>query len=371
MASVTAEEKEKLDSVYLDPASAASFTSPDKLFRAVKDTFPDITRKKIESYLLENSGYYLHRPVYRHFNRNKVMVATLNEILGLDLMDVSEIREENDGFRYVLLGVDLFSRKAYATPMKSKSCVQDTIEALQTMLGPDIQYRSFYTDKGGEFICKELKKFLDTKGAKIYFATNYVKVNIVERFIRTLRLKMERYFESQQTRRYIDVLQQLIDSYNKTYHRSIGTSPASVNQHNSAEIYQYQYLPFKPQKKKKKKRYFKYKLGDIVRVSDIQRTPFSKETRRERWTEEVFKIVQRKMRENIPVYKVEDMMGGAVIGTWYEQELTPASYSEDAYFKLDPAHKPRKRKRQGKTEYYVKYQGWPKKFNRWIKKNEQ
>lgn len=366
------EKKKKiLDTLYLTPESAASFSTPGKLLKEVNKSHSDsgITLKDITFYLSDHSSYYLHRPVKTHFKRSRYIAYSSNEILAVDLMDLPHLVKDNDGYRYVLVCIDVFSRKAFAVSMKNKKCV-NSVDAFKKVF-KKTHYRSVFADMGGEFKCKELVQYLKSEKCYIYYATNYVKVGIVERFIRTIRLKLERYLEAKQTRRYIDVLGDLILSYNKTYHRSIGTSPLSVNSSNRDEIFQYQYMSFKKKgklskKKKIRSRIFKYDLGSYVRVSNIKRHPYSKETRRERWTEEVFKIVDRRMRESVPIYILEDTQEEKVTGTWYEQELFQATFDPDGEYKLDPDFNIKTRKVKGRKQFYVKYQGWPSKFNEWI-----
>ena len=371
MASVSASERKALDKIYLNTSSAASFTSPGKLYATIKKTHPEITRRIVEDYLLEKSSYYLHKPAPKRLKKvNKTMAATLHDILGIDLVDLGELSAQNHGFRYILVGVDLFSRYAYGVPMKTKSCSISTINAVKEMFPKKIPYNAFYSDMGGEFVCSDLKKFLDTKNVRIYFATNIVKVSITERFIRTFRLKLERYMEENSTRTYIDVLQQLIQSYNDTDHSGIGRSPASVTDANSREVYQYQYLPIKSvreahrEKRLQQNIRFKFSIDDVVRVSMPKRSVFSKETRRDRWSEELFRIHSRQMRYAIPVYKLIDLMGEVIRGTWYEAELSRAFESE--HYKLDPDFKVKTRTVNKKKQHFVSFLGYPKKFNMWV-----
>ena len=62
-----------------------------------------------------------------------------------------------------------------------------------------------------------------------YEAINDTKAAIVERVNRTFKNKMYRYFKAENTFRYMDVLQDVVESYNNTYHRSIGMKPSQVN----------------------------------------------------------------------------------------------------------------------------------------------
>ena len=51
----------------------------------------------------------------------------------------------------------------------------------------------------------------------------------MERVNRTLKSKLYHYFTTVNSLHYINVLQDLVDSYNNTYHRSIGRAPATVS----------------------------------------------------------------------------------------------------------------------------------------------
>ena len=65
-----------------------------------------------------------------------------------------------------------------------------------------------------------------------------------------------------------------------------------------------------------------------------------------------------------PVYKLRDVAGELLEGTFYSQELQRVSKPMDTYFKIE---KVLDEKREGrKTFYLVKYKGYPEKFNAWV-----
>ena len=70
---------------------------------------------------------------------------------------------------------------------------------------------------------------------KFYTSENDdIKAAIAERFNRTLKTRMDRHFTHSKSYRYVDVLENLVHSYNHTYHSSIGMSPAIVNVKNES-----------------------------------------------------------------------------------------------------------------------------------------
>jgi hypothetical protein len=78
----------------------------------------------------------------------------------------------------------------------------------------------------------------------------------------------------------------------------------------------------------------------------------------------VFQSFKRYQRDGIPVYKIKDLADDPIDGTFYESELQKVTKSGDILYRVEKVLRKRKR---GKTkEVYVKWDGWPSKFNSWI-----
>ncbi|KAJ8313288.1 hypothetical protein KUTeg_009161 [Tegillarca granosa] len=133
---------------------------------------------------------------------------------------------------------------------------------------------------------------------------------------------MYRYFTKNRTHRYdMDILQSLVDSYNATPHRSLNfTAPKDVNQDNSADLFAYMYLrPRKDKTSSKKIASFKFKKGDLVRVSYAKYT--FKRSFDEHFSREIFKINKRFRMQGIPMYKLIDFLDEEIKGNFYTSEL--------------------------------------------------
>ena len=78
----------------------------------------------------------------------------------------------------------------------------------------------------------------------------------------------------------------------------------------------------------------------------------------------MFKVESRKLRRAIPVYKIVDYEEYPVQGTFYEPELQRVRKDVNSLFRVKKIL--RKRRRNGQREVFVKWLGWPKKFNSWI-----
>ena len=108
--------------------------------------------------------------------------------------------------------------------MKNKTA-RSLLEAFDSTLSEGRKPEKLRTDKGTEFFNESFQQYLKKKDIQFYTTNNQPKVSVVERENRTLKSKLYRYFTAVNSLRYIDVLQDLVDSYSNTYHRSIGRVP--------------------------------------------------------------------------------------------------------------------------------------------------
>ena len=151
---------------------------------------------------------------------------------------------------------------------------------------------------------------------KHFITYNEPKANYAERVIKTIKMRLARYTLKQSNARYIDVLQNITQSYNNTHHRSIGTTPASVNKANEGEIRLAQYML----RQKYKSTHTKpFKVGDVVRISHVRKV-FDKEYH-QKWTGELFKVDTVRFRDEQPVYTLKDWNDEIIMGTFYHYEL--------------------------------------------------
>ena len=368
-----------LRKLYYTPGNPGSFGGPEKLYQAVKqDGKYKIGRRRIKQFLNNEDSYSLMKPIRRSFPRSKVIVDTIDSMWDGDLADVSNISSNNEGYKFLLVLIDIFSRYLFIVPLKNKQH-QNITDGLNAIFKKGRKPHTLRTDKGSEFKNRWVKSFLKKEGVHTIYTQNETKANYAERVIRNMKNLMYRYFIKNRTYRYVDVLQDLVTSYNKRPHRSLGeNAPATVNEKNADEIRLITYLtttkkkptastskmekPEESMSRKRNKKVFKYKIGDDVRISQLKHS-FQRDYQ-QKWTEEYFKISKRYQRDRIPVYKIKDLADDPIEGTFYESELQKVMKSGDILYRVEKVLRKRKR---GKTkEVYEKLEGWPSKFNSWI-----
>ena len=355
--------KRYLEDIYYETSHPGSYSGVDKLYRAIRaEGKHKISRKTIKDFLRTQETYGVHRKAVNKFPRPRVITSGIGVQAEVDLMDLSNLADFNDGYRYVLVHIDIFSKFVRTVPLKSKTA-QEVTRAFKKIFDDGGKTLKIRSDNGREFVNKTLQSLFQKEGIKYFTSSNVVKCAVVERVIKTLKSKYFKYMTQFQTFRYIDIIDDATRAYNHSYHRSIKMSPIQVSKENQSKVFTTLYgdktpRPLKP---------FKYKPGDYVRVSFSKR-PFNREYD-EKWTYEVFRVKELGRIQKIPVYTLEDLKGETLVGRFYNDQLQTTTYSEENTFKIEKILKSRKRKGQPK-EFLVKWMHWPAKFNSWVNETQ-
>ena len=334
---------------YRDPLKAGSLGGITRFAKANK-----ISIRRARDVLQRDLGYSLHKPRRRRFPTLPVMVYGIDEQWTADLIEVINIAKYNRGYRYLLTVVDVFSKHAWVQPVKTKTGKAVT-EAMAKILKGGRKPIQLQTDDGKEFYNKTFQELMKQKDIHHFSTSGDTKASVVERFNRTLKQRMYRYFTVKNTLNFVPVLQDLVRGYNRSYHRSIKRAPDQVTQANSEEVWEILYG------KKGKFKKPQFKVRDRVRLNKKFRV--FKKGYLPGWTEEVF-VIRSVKRGKVPTYKVEEWDGDLVKGTFYEQDLQKVNVEDDDLFRIEKIVK-----RKG-NKVLVRWKGWPVKYDSWLEKKD-
>ena len=181
----------------------------------------------------------------------------------------------------------------------------------------------------------------------MYSTCNKGKSVVAERFIRTLKKKIFKHMTAISKNVYFNVLDDIVNKYYKTVHKTIKTKPIDVTGDSYTECHE----DFN-------KKDPKFKVGDHVRISKYKNI-FAKGYT-PNWSEEVF--VVSKIKNTVPwIYVVSDLNCEEITGSFYEKELQKTSQEK---FRIEKVLK-----RKG-DKLYVKWKGYDNRFNSWIDKKD-
>ncbi|KAL7292716.1 hypothetical protein TKK_0013839 [Trichogramma kaykai] len=350
------------EKIYFLPTHPAAYAGANRLKRSMGKRY---TGNTISSWLEQHDAYNLHTPVIRKFPRRCYNIRNIDDVWEADLIDWRSLKTYNDGYMYLLVIIDALSKYAWVEPLKDKSAktVSKAFERVFQRSRGRLPVL-LQTDKGKEFISRETLTLFKKKNIQHRVVRNPdIKAAIAERFIRTLKERIWRYFTHHRTRRFLDVLPKIVQAYNNTVHSSIKMTPVSVNLNNAAlarkNLENRYKLPPSSYNRRKK---LKYKIGDLVRISRAKNA-FAKGYEGG-WTIEIFKIKHISEARQPAVYYVEDLAGEPIDGFFYEQELTRVRKNLDtAVFEVEKILDTKGRGRNKK--YLVHWRGYPDKFDSW------
>ena len=298
-----------------------------------------------------NMAEELHKPVKKKFLRRYVFVRNVDDIWGADLIDLRSHSKVNGGNKYILMVIDIFSKYGWAVPIKYKTgeAVAEALESIFQKHTP----KKLWVDEGKEFYNNILSPILNKYDIEIYSTHNDEKCSVIERWNRTIKTQLWKYFSANGTYKYVDILQALVDKYNNTRHRSIGISPVEARKpENHDRVFKKLYF-----KKLKKRTDPIFEVGDQVRIT-VKKNIFEKGYAIN-WSNKIYIIAEVKNTVP-PTYKIKDDRGTILEGTFYEPELQKTH--EDT-FQIEKIIS--RKIIKGKKYARIKWKGYDNSYNTW------
>lgn len=297
----------------IQEAQRSEHDAINEIYSNVK-SIPSYSSKILE-FLRKDETSSLHKRIRRNFRRRKVMAFYPYDICMADLAFFTGpgMSKANHGYKYVLVFIDVFSKMCFVESMKDKQGVT-TLIAFENIFRrlPQIPHH-IVTDVGTEFYNSHVNKLFYENDVNHYSIRGTHKAAVAERMIRTLKGRIEKYLWRNKTKRYIDVIQDIVDNYNKSPHRSIGMAPVDVNDLNRKQVFKKLYKNFNRHSEPR------LDVGDRVRIAKLK-TIFDKGYTR-RWSLELYTIISAKSRDGVDYYRIKDQNGNVLPRQRYYYEL--------------------------------------------------
>ncbi len=236
------------------------------------------------------------------------------DLWQIDLLDMQKFASQNSGFRYMCVVIDCFSKFLWVKPLKNKTA-KSIVKALALLLMTE-RPKLLQADQGSEFFNKDVTRMLQAFGPKLYHTYSDKKASIVERVQRTLRSRLGRVYTEHGKNVWIDKIQDIVHSYNNSWHRSIKMKPANVTEEHIDRIRKLLNPTVIIEHN------VKFNVGDLIRITSERKT-FQKEYEKG-WSEEKFLI--KVVKYGSPTtFMLEDLSGEVLLGSFYAEELQHVS----------------------------------------------
>ena len=291
----------------------------------------------------------------RQFTRNHTYVAGIDAQWQADLADMQGIARQNGGMKYLLTVIDVFSKFAWAVSVNSKDANTITAAFDQVLKAANPRHpHRLQTDKGKDFFISEFQALMKRNGIQHFASKCERQAAVVKRFNRTIMIMLWTCFSDRGTVRWLDVIQDLVEAYNHSHHRSIGMAPADVQKKDSVRLWVRLYGDGDT--------YLKPPItqGAMVRVSG--KTTIFDKGYTPNWTKVHLTVSQAlppRRETKRRVYQLVDYNDEAVTGSWYIEELQEISNNQYCIEKVLR----RRTLPNGTKELFVRWEGWPDMYN--------
>ena len=235
----------------------------------------------------------------KNYPTNKKDVYDIDDIWSLDILDLKDYGPKNNrGYRYVLVIIDNFSKFGRTVPIKNKNALTKKDSFENILMSSKRSPNLIESDRGKEFYNNIFQDFLNKNNIKLYSRNSSYGAVFAERFNRTIRDLLKKIVFENGDANWIDVLQTITKQYNNKIHSSTKLSPKDASlKKNEGFIYRNLF-------DKRNKIKPKYKIGDLVRTTDLKKT-FSKGDTTN-WSYKLYRITEI-INDTIPSYHIDNL----------------------------------------------------------------
>ena len=219
--------RKELDKVFL---TDLNFDGLNSLYEKAKVLNKNITRKEVKQYLSENAiqQQTTIKPKKAEF---KPIYSESFYSYQCDLTFFPRFKKQNGGNYVLFTAININSRYAYAYYSKDKAA-KTVQEMLDKFLHNALIVENLTMDSGSEFTDKANIEWFKKHNIETYFVVgDSHKLGIINRFHRTLKDKLTKYFLTYNTAKWIDFIDKIIKNYNNTTIRTTGFTPLDASKH--------------------------------------------------------------------------------------------------------------------------------------------
>jgi hypothetical protein len=359
-------EDEKISQIWRDNKNVSAFSGAD----IFKKQNPDLVSgaKLLSTHLPSIPTYQKFRIAKKPRAYNPYFVYTKRKIIQSDLLHMQHppsIIKKNEGYAYILVIQDIFSRKIWARPLKTKAATEvvTNIDNILKEMEPFENKARFVIDRGTEYLNKLVRRVLKKYKLTISHPSDGHASHVERSILSLQRVLYQQMHAANNSLNWISKLPSAVKIMNGRYHRIIKMTPNNAEQDQNANKVNEAMSIYRLKAFRKKKLVKKLNKGDHVRIHKWK-NKFSRGYQ-QNFSTEVFKI--DKILDHLPItmYTLKDLKDETITGNFYAEEL---SIVKGKVYIIDKVLEEKTMK--GKKWFLVRWEGFPEKFNSWVKKED-
>ena len=274
---------------------------------------PGAYTQKIKLYLRKNETHSLHRPKRKKFPRRRIITYYPGQIIQSDLIDMQKYSTHNNGFNYILVVIDCFSKFLWCIALKNKTALE-TSTGLRTLFSK-MKYpvQTLIFDQGLEYVNLLVSNLLKERGIHSYHILTRNKASSAERVNQTIKKAIWKVFTNNKNTKWVGYLDDIVWNYNNTYHRVIKMAPTQVTWENKNKVFKIMFPNTSVRIN------CRLKIGDNVRIA-LNKNIFEKGFT-QNWSRDIFTIIRVFQKNGLCWYRLKDKEGYIYSKTKYFYEV--------------------------------------------------
>jgi len=262
-----------------------NFVGVNPLYDLAKKHDKTITKEFVSNWLKSQST---HQQTTKAIKKKEYKPIYSDDFYSyqIDLTFLNKYKNSNNGNYVLFTAININSRYAYAYYSKNKE-TSTILNLLDKFKNDAKEINKITADSGSEFTNKKVSDWFQDNNITLFFVIgDSHKLGIINRFHRTLKEKILKYFIASGTTRWIDVIDKIIKNYNNTENRTIGCTPTEASNHFIQSI-----IINNAQQKTEEmeNKSIKYNIGDKCRIKE-QSKLFDKMKRK--YSSDIYTIIK-------------------------------------------------------------------------------
>jgi transposase InsO family protein len=266
--------------IYREAGHPASFSHPEKILYYLRQEpgYEKTQLKTVKQALATVNSYSRFKPLRNNYPKMTTRSNDSDERWQADLFNVTPFDPaKNDGFKFLLIVIDVFSRRLFVVPLYDKSG-KEVAAALELLFMTHGKIpKTITTDQGAEFISRNFRDLCRKYSIRRYNTIPEIThASLAERVIFTLRRKLGKFMLENKTTRFLDGIGDIVDSYNNSVHSTIGITPSEAASSLANRQLALYHLQQKLNHPKRGKHATQFREGDEVQVPILPLRRFRK-----------------------------------------------------------------------------------------------
>lgn len=201
------------------------------LHQLAKQAGLKIKVKDVKEFMINRKVRQQYHSTRSAKGKGRIIAFAPHSNIQMDIVDMgTKYTTRNNGKRFFMCYIDVFTRKAYVDIIPNKT-VESVYNSIKSLFENEFIPHSIVSDNDSSFISKRVQKLMEDNSV-IHFPNavgDHNVLGVIDRFIRTLKEKLTVAMKERNTTKWIELLDDVVKGYNNTPHSALKTGGGNIS----------------------------------------------------------------------------------------------------------------------------------------------